>query len=635
MNATWSLPAAALRAFRAVRAGARAAPLCAVLLALAACNGTAVVTLTSTASQDNFLAYRVGLVSVQLQTSNGKSALTVLPASTTVDFATLTDVSEILGAAAVSKGSYKSALITLDFGSAQIVYDDGSVNGIQLTPVGANGRALGQVVLTVSLDPSDSFTVSPRGASRLALDFNMGASNLVDLSVNTVTVTPFMAASAADIDGKQVRIRGPLANVTNINTSALSTSFTMRAMPFNGTAGGAGHLAITPTGATTYEINGVESTGSAGLGRLAGLGVGTLAVAYGTLAAADQTTTTTSAYGTQSNSVSTGLSFTATQILAGGSVEGAGRDRISGVVSSRSGNTLTVEDATRVAVDGSESFSVGTTFVVLGSGTSITVFGQGGTATNGVQQVSVGSSIDAFGVITSQSSDTATLDASAGHIRLESTRASGLVTVTASGLLDLNLKFLGGRKVAPLDFLGSGAVADAYVVNTGGLDLSNATVGAPVIVTGFTGSFGAASPNFTASALLDPTTIAAQLIVDWGTGTTAPFTTYNGSSIEINIANGSIGQRHSVTMGAQSTDLLGLASDPSIVPDATSSNTVFTIGHGASSTMDSYNTYAAFIAQLQSELNGSVLVTGVTADGQYTASTLTLSATHITVFLND
>ena len=45
-----------------------------LLLALAACNGTAVVTLTSTPSTDTFLTYRVGLVSVQLQTSNGRKS---------------------------------------------------------------------------------------------------------------------------------------------------------------------------------------------------------------------------------------------------------------------------------------------------------------------------------------------------------------------------------------------------------------------------------------------------------------------------------------------------------------------------------------------------------------------------------
>src|SRR5450631_1023359 len=153
-------------ALRGARARALAASLGVTMLALAACNGTAVVTMTSTASQDTFLAYRVGLVSVELETSSGTSGLKVLPASTTVDFAALTDVSEVLGAAAVKKGSYTSALITLDYSSAQIVYDDGSVNGVILTPLGASGQPLDQIQLTVNLDPSGRFSVSSKGASQ-------------------------------------------------------------------------------------------------------------------------------------------------------------------------------------------------------------------------------------------------------------------------------------------------------------------------------------------------------------------------------------------------------------------------------------------------------------------------------------
>src|SRR5579863_6542602 len=93
-NPTMHLPRSRVHS-AALRVSSRLflAPAAFVLLALAACNGTAVVTLTSTASQDNFLAYRVGLISVQLESSSGKSALRILPASTTVDMTTLTDVS--------------------------------------------------------------------------------------------------------------------------------------------------------------------------------------------------------------------------------------------------------------------------------------------------------------------------------------------------------------------------------------------------------------------------------------------------------------------------------------------------------------------------------------------------------------
>ena len=86
-----------------------------MVLLLAACNGTAVVTLTSTASTDNFLTYRVGLVSVDLQTSDGKTTSKALPAATIMDLANLTNVSEVLGAAAVAKADYKSVVVTVDY----------------------------------------------------------------------------------------------------------------------------------------------------------------------------------------------------------------------------------------------------------------------------------------------------------------------------------------------------------------------------------------------------------------------------------------------------------------------------------------------------------------------------------------
>jgi hypothetical protein len=608
-----------------------AAPLGAVLLLLAACSGTAVVTMTSTASTDNFLAYRVGLVGVQLQASSGNSGLTVLPASTTVDFATLTEVSEVLAAASVTKGTYTSALITLDYSAAQIVYDDGSVNGVTLTPLGANGQALGQIQIKLTLDPSDPFRVVSKGAVQLALAFNLGASNVVDVSGKTVTVTPLIAGSALPIDAKPVRVRGPLASVAGI----ASGSFTVNAMPFNSTASGGGALAVILSDTTTYEINGIESTGATGQERLAASGAGALAVAYGTLTNVNQITTTTTVTGSQSAATPTTVSFIANQVLAGSSVQGPGLDRVSGIVAARSGDTLAVEDATLVSAAGLETFLGGTTTVLMGANTLVTVFGQGGTQLNSTLQVSAGSTIDAFGVATVESADTATLDASAGHVRLDTTTASGLVTAQGAGALNLNLAFLGGRAIAPFDFVGSGAAPAQYEVDTPSLDLTNSTPGVPVIVSGLTASFGAPPPNFTASTLLDPTTIQAELVIDYGSGTAAPFTTYNSSAIDVDIRNPSIGARHLIQVGAQTINVLGLASDASIIPDPTAANTVFTIGHAASAGAENFDTFAAFIAQVQAEFQGATLAIGVTAVGQYTASTSTLSATSVTLFLNN
>lgn len=541
----------------------------------------------------------------------------------------------MLGAAAVAKGNYKSALVILDYSASQIVYDDGSLDGVALTPVGANGRAPGQIQLTVNLDPSDSFSVSSKGSSRLALDFNLAASNVVNLSARTVTVTPVVAASALPIDSKPVRIRGPISGVTTGDlTSATSGSFSMGIWPFNGTVAGAGKINVVPSTSTTYEINGSASTGTAGQGQLASVGSGALTVAYGTLTSAVQSTATTTA-GTATTTSSNEVTFTASQVLAGSSVQGSGFDRVTGTVSARNGDTLTVEDGTLMADDGVETFLGGITFVIVGANTVVTEFGQGVAQFNTSQQVTVGSSIDAFGVATIQSAGNATLDASAGRVRLDTATASGLVTAQGTGALTLNLTLLGGRAIAPFDFAGTGAAPGAYAVATGNLDLTNSTVGAPVIVTGLPSSFGAAPPNFTASTLLDPTTIDAVLMVDWGGGTASPFATYDSTAIDVDSHNSSIGAKHQIQVGAQLIDIVGLASDPLIAPNSTSPNTVYSIAHLQSSTIENFDTYDAFVTQLQTELNGTTLVTGLTAIGQYTASTFSLAATSITLSLNN
>jgi hypothetical protein len=54
-----------------------------------------------------------------------------------------------------------------------------------------------------------------------------------------------------------------------------------------------------------------------------------------------------------------------------------------------------------------------------------------------------------------------------------------------------------------------------------------------------------------------------------------------------------------------------------------------------SSTIENFNTYDAFVTQLQSELNGTALVTGLTAVGQYTAATVSFAATSITLTFNN
>jgi hypothetical protein len=618
-------------------------------LVLTACNGTAVVTLTSTPSTDNFLAYRVGLTSVQLQNSSGSSALKILPAGTTVDFVNLLNFSEVLGAVGVAKGSYTSAVMTLDYTNSQIVYDDGSLEGVALTPLNASGAPAGQISVTATLDTTTPFKIALKQSAALAIVFDMGASNLVNLTNKTVTVTPLVGASANPIDGKQVRIRGP---ITGVNTTSLS--FTSGVEPFDADVLSQGTLSVTQSDLTTYEINGQPSTGSSGFSGLSGVGSGALAVSYGTLSATDTITNTTAAASSASN-----VTFSATQVLAGSSVQAAGVDRVTGVVMSRSGNVLSVEGATLVGADGSDTFIPGATLITVGANTAVTTFGQTAADFLTPQQISVGAVIDAFGTATTGSSGTASLDATAGRVRVDLTTVSALVTApNNNGVIEVNLGFLGGRSISAFDFTGSGAAPAQFTVAASALDVTNITVGAPVQFSGFTGAFGAAPPNFTATApavavdpttgilesttadvteasLPDPTIVPAQLVIDWGSGTAAPFITFNSSSIDLDVHNANIGTRHKIQVGPQFIDVTALSQDPMISPNTATSAQLFSIGHAVSSTVESFNTYAAFITQLQTELTGTVLATALTASGNYTSSNFAFTATSIALFLNN
>ncbi len=613
--------------------------------ALAGCNGTALVTLTANAPQTPltadapqmpFLTYRVQLLSVTLQGSSGSATVQALGASTTVDLVKLENVSEVLSAASITKGNYTTAVVTLDFTDALIIADDGSETGVKLQPVGPSGSPLGQVSMTLGLDSNDPLSISSKEASRLALNFDLTASNLVNLAAGTVSVTPMILASSLPIDAKTVRVRGTLAGSTTSTDTSTNTTTLMYSTgitPFDGLSGGVGNLQVWPTSATTYEIDGKPSTGAIGQTQFVGLASGTWTIAYGTLTSGDGT------------SSSQNLSFSATEVLAGTSVQGGSFDRLTGTVLSRSGDTLTLGPSTLLASAGVDSFVPDTTTVVVGSGTAVTLPNQSSSSvTNTPDQMSIGSIINAFGTETTETSGAVSLDATAGRVRLVNTSASGTVTVQGTGSLTIDLTLLAGRNVAPFSFVGTGTAnggsgvdsnpSQYQVSSAGNLSLANSVVGAPVQLTGLAIPFGSAPPDFTASGLLDPTTIEAELAVNWGSGTATPFNSTSTTEIDLLIHNSSIGALHAIQYGAQSIDFTTLPSDVLIVPSSSTTSTVYAIGHASNSSVDSYDTFTDFISALQTDLNGTTLATGMSVQGIYTSTSYTLTANIVTVYLN-
>jgi hypothetical protein len=435
--------------------------------------------MTMTDAAGDFLTYKVNLVSLQLKKSDG-TLVETLPATTTVDFVQLIDLTEILSARQIPPGDYVAAQVTVDFTNATIMVDDGTGTGVAVKPVDSGGAALAQLQLMVQLDNKNDLKINAAKASRIAFDFNLLASNMVDLTAKTDVVSPTLVASVVPMDNKQIRVRGAISAVDTANND-----YTINVDPFHDHDGSKlSPLVVHTTDSTTFEINGKPFSGAAGLAQLATLPADTMTLAFGNVQTSDQT-------------------FTATSVLAGSSAEGGGFDHIVGNVVARNGNTLTIHGARMDGRSGGDDddFIAANSTVTVAAATAVTTEGQSSaTPAHTISEISVGSLIDAFGTATKDGSGKVTLDATAGRVRLDLTQVQGGLVGSGSGNITLNLKTIDRQPVSLFSFAGtaSGTNPAKYVVATGALDVSQLSVGELVLGIGFVNPFGTTPPDFKA-----------------------------------------------------------------------------------------------------------------------------------------
>jgi len=643
--------------------------------------GTAMVTLTD--MPGDFLSYMVNVVSLKLTRSDGTTVETV-PVTTTVDFAKLVNLSEVISAEQVPEGSYSGVSLTLDFNAATIVIDNGAggitvpaaniINGATSSPLVSPNS---QVTLTLQLPSGSPLVITNGTVSHLALDFNLSASNTVAPSTITsstmasavmVTVNPVLVASLTPDVTRPIRVRGPLVSVTN---TASQTSYTVKVFPFFTDADdGMGQVVVYTTTTTAFTINGSAYTGNAGLSALAALPAGTLTLALGT-------------FDTTANV------FTAAQVFAGTSVPGAGLDSVEGTVVARSGNVLTVSNAffepeegggvsggeVMSAAGGTSDNAMGTNtmgnntmggtmsgstmgsnmgaddfgffgqvLVTVASTTLVTEDGQSGTF--GPQDISVGQHLQAFGKFGTDASGNRTLDASSGSVRLMVTRAWGQFTSSASGVLTMSLQALDGRRPSDFNFAGTGsgtmgtndATASAYTVSVpAALSLPALTAGFPVAFDGFVTPFGSAPPDFAAVTLVNFATANALLHLEWQEpGPTAPFVaTLSASNVMMTQTTVQSAAEHVIFIGPVREDPGTVSAGLSFVPNTAASSMIFAIGHRMSWQFQVYTSFSDFISALAGDLNGTTALVRVEAEGPYDFSTGVLSASFMAVVLSD
>jgi hypothetical protein len=584
-------------------------------------NGTPVVTVTSQAAGD-FSTYVVGISLYSMTRSDGYVAY---PAGYTYEeFADLTqrvDLSELLNAVGVPTGSYTSVVIGIDY-SLPIVYVKGQ-STVATVQNSAGTADPGIIYVTVKLDPAHPLVINLNQSTPFALDFDLAASN--SISGNTVTVHPFVVATATPIDTLPVRARGLM-----VIANPSSNNFVEDIRPFEDNIyATVGALTVNTTANTYYNVNGSVFTGAAGLTALSKVAANIPVVAYGTLDGSPP----------GSNPTIT-PSLTATEVYAGIPVSNGQYEHVRGIVSAISGDSLTVLGATYLYYEGYCQSNLCFTYfptatVKVSSSTPVTqdaTVPAGGTSLT-AQSISVGSQIDAVGLGTTDSSGALTLDATQGLIRLQSTPVWGTLNSGTVGSATLTLLSMGTASfpAASFNFAGTGisgasdATAANYQLNTGTLDESATPAGTLLRADGFPTSYGAAPPDFNASALTAGAAEPADLIVEWsgGSGTTAPFTSYDATSLALNLANASTAK---VVIGPQTTAITGT---PAI---AISGGTQFAIGN-ASNGVSVFSTPSAFATDLTSTLNGSTSVYRVVAIGSYDPASNTFTASRVDVSL--
>lgn len=577
--------------------------------------GTPVVTLGDTGG--DFVAYRIAIDSISLTNTNG-TVVTPLLTAESMDLVSLTDLTELLEVPAVPSGTYKSAAITLDYTSAQVLLN---VNGqaVAATVQGPAGSTLSSVVVPVTFDPGNPLVIANGKSNRMAIDIDLTASNSINTTPTTpvVTARPFLVVTPAPVDSSLIRARGLF-----VTAPAGSSTFVMNVRPLNDLVSALGAVTVHTDAQTYFNINGIAYTGAAGLAVLATQFENTIIAAFGTLG--------------DLSGITPG--FNATSVYVGASLESPLADNITGVVSKRVGDVLTVHGATYVSRVGVAD-ALDNVAVTIGSNTIVSEDGVNASGLT-AQAVSIGQRVSISGQAGVDSSNNITLDATAGQVRLASTRVWGSLTSASPGSATLDVLSLGDFVPAAFDFAGTGTTGHdanpaAYAVSTGTINETTTAPGTLLQVDGLVSPFGAAPPDFTAGAITAGSATEQRLVVEWvNGGATQPFSSQSAAGLEVNLSNADLGTIHEIRTGPASLPL-----PPGLVittVGADQSQLRLAIGNTTLTTgVSVFNSIGGFVTALNSTFNGTAKIYRLVAVGQYNSASNKFVASRISVALQE
>lgn len=536
-----------------------------------------------TDAEGDFVTYRVDVRSIRMEKANGDSVET-MPLSTSIDFTELTELTELVTIATIPAGIYTHIGMTLDYTQAEITAQDANGNEVPVVPVDSAGVRLVEFDVRIKLADNDAVRIAPGVPAHVTLDFDLDASNTIDLDLARVTVEPFLLVVPEFDKDREHRVRGVLADV-----DAGASAIILKVRPFRHRSGNFGRFRFLVDAETWYEIDGVSYTGEDGLRAMAVLDENTPVVALG---AHDRR-------------------FTATAVVAGSSVPWSDADVVRGVVTARVEDVLTVKNA-RVHIAGRGFGYRESITVQLDAETTVTALNVDGDL--GKDAISVGQRIVALGDF----SDDETLAADRVRMMMNQLTAD----VLAADPLVVDLYYLNGRRPDTFDFSGTGGIPEddadpnRYEINTGTLALHTIQAGHLVRVRGLVNDFGAAPPDFNAQTVIDVDVdlAAAVLGVSWAHqgGTATPFTQVAADRVDVDLSEA----RHVLKLlgvphdHVDTLDTIGL-----IAPG--DGRGLYAVAVRGTGEVHLYRDFARLSAELINQLDAGNLMTRIAAHGRY------------------
>jgi hypothetical protein len=602
--------------------------------------GTPVVTLTT--ERGRFTSYVVNIDEIQMTRKDG-TVVQLPTVNLRVDLAQISSYVNLMETPALEEGTYVSATIVLDYSTPYVTFDyaGGQFGNVNLLDA-ATGLVPTTETFTIYFDPNNPLVIGNQTSSLVNFNIDLEASNTIDTSKGlpaTVTIHPVVSVTATPVFEKPVLTRGIF-----VFTDTTNSNFVMNTRPLHDVVSNAtyGALTVITNGQTYWNIDGVTYSGAAGLTKLASMAGQTASLQIGAIGTGNP-----NPFGNLSGDTP---SFTATEVYVGSSLESTIEDHTTGVVAGISGDTLTVAGAWSVDRLGNPGFAQ-TLPVTVGTSTIVSMDGNANFSP-ALSSISVGQFIDVSGVVTyvtDGSTNPASLDATAGQVRIQPTTLWANLNSVASGTADVSLDWLARYEPVDFNFAGTGtsAAADAtaanYVINTGSLTVPTSPTGAlfPGLlqIVGTANTFGQGPPYFNASSIQDASALPQKLILEWsGSGSNNPYTALTASALAVNLndanlAPGVAGALHIIRSGPSQIDVNSL-SNPNpgvltIVPP-TAGGSQFTIGN-ITNGINVFDTFSDFAARVQSVINNTDPTYKLVATGQYDSSTGTFAATNIEI----